>query len=63
MFTNNFHVYNDIPLISIENFDDPLFKDSKYILTSPRSLLACEQLGIKVKFLFSYNFSSKSYLN
>jgi hypothetical protein len=39
----------EIPLITIENFEEPEFKNSKFILTSPRSLLACEKLDIKVK--------------
>ena len=35
--------------INIDNFELPDFEDSKYVLTSPRSLIACENLGIKVK--------------
>ncbi len=34
--------------INIDNFELPDFEDSKYVLTSPRSLIACENLGIKV---------------
>lgn len=36
------------PIIDIENFDRKEFKDSRYVLTSPRSLVACENLGVKV---------------
>ena len=46
--TNAFQVYNEYPLINIDNFEQAEFKDSKFVLTSPRSLLACEHLGIKV---------------
>lgn len=34
--------------INLLNFEDPQFEDSKYILTSPRSLEACSRLNIKV---------------
>ena len=37
--------------INIENFELNQFENSKYVLTSPRSLLACENLSIKVFFL------------
>ena len=30
------------------NFDDPAFRKSRHVLTSPRSLRACANLGIKV---------------
>lgn len=33
--------------INLLNFEDPQFEDSKYILTSPRSLEACSRLNIK----------------
>lgn len=42
------HRTDDNPYISIENFENPEFKDSKWVLTSPRSLLACDNLKIKV---------------
>lgn len=35
--------------IDLYNFDHIDFADSKYVLTSPRSLEACARLGIKVK--------------
>ncbi|KAK2146951.1 hypothetical protein LSH36_577g03010 [Paralvinella palmiformis] len=34
--------------IDLFNFDDPKFENSKYVLTSPRSLEACSRLGVKV---------------
>jgi len=37
--------------INIENFDVAEFENSKYVLTSPRSLIACENLNIRVDFL------------
>ncbi|CAH8516868.1 unnamed protein product [Schistosoma turkestanicum] len=42
MVSNN----DEIPRIDLENFEDPRFRDSKYVLTSPRSLEACANLGI-----------------
>ncbi|KAH9578525.1 hypothetical protein MS3_00010695 [Schistosoma haematobium] len=36
----------NIPRIDLENFEDPQFTDSKYVLTSPRSLEACSRLKI-----------------
>lgn len=39
------------PIIDIENFERKEFKDSRHVLTSPRSLVACENLNIKV-FIF-----------
>nr|CAH8856899.1 unnamed protein product [Trichobilharzia regenti] len=36
----------NIPIIDLENFEDPRFTDSKYVLTSPRSLEACSRLRI-----------------
>ena len=35
--------------IDLNNLDDPRFEDSKYVLTSPRSLEACSALSIKVR--------------
>ena len=35
--------------IDLYNFDHSDFRDSKYVLTSPRSLEACSRLKIKVK--------------
>ena len=35
--------------IDLYNFDHPDFIDSKYVLTSPRSLEACSRLNIKVR--------------
>lgn len=37
--------------IDLYNFDHSDFRDSKYVLTSPRSLEACSRLNIKVKIL------------
>jgi hypothetical protein len=34
--------------LSLENFENEEFKNSKYILTSPRSLHACKNLRMKV---------------
>lgn len=39
--------------IDIDNFELPEFESSKYVLTSPRSLKACEILNIKVNISFS----------
>ncbi|CAH8853823.1 unnamed protein product [Trichobilharzia szidati] len=36
----------NLPVIDLENFEDPRFTDSKYVLTSPRSLEACSRLRI-----------------
>ena len=36
--------------IDLYNFDHIAFCDSKYVLTSPRSLEACARLNIKVKY-------------
>lgn len=33
--------------ISLLNFEDPRFEESKYVLTSPRSLEACARLNFK----------------
>lgn len=35
------------PQINLFNFEDPKFEDSKYVLTSPRSLEACARVGVK----------------
>ncbi|CAG2227404.1 unnamed protein product [Mytilus edulis] len=37
------------PKIHIDffNFEDPVYEDSKYVLTSPRSLEACAKVGVK----------------
>jgi hypothetical protein len=34
--------------INLENFESPQFQDSRYVLTSPRSLEACSKFGIKI---------------
>ncbi|XP_013398820.1 coiled-coil domain-containing protein 177 isoform X4 [Lingula anatina] len=34
-------------MIDLYNFEDPKFEDSRYVMTSPRSLEACSRLGIK----------------
>ena len=39
-----------IPKMDLMNFEDPEFEDSKYVLTSPRSLEACSRLGVKVSY-------------
>ena len=33
--------------IDLFNFEDPVYEDSKYVLTSPRSLEACAKVGVK----------------
>lgn len=33
--------------IDLYNFEDPVYEDSKYVLTSPRSLEACAKVGAK----------------
>ncbi|XP_061167178.1 coiled-coil domain-containing protein 177-like [Saccostrea echinata] len=38
---------NSTPDINLFNFEDPKFEDSKYVLTSPRSLEACARVGVK----------------
>ncbi len=45
--SNNSNISDEQLNINIENFENPEFKDSKYVLTSPRSLQACDKLGIK----------------
>lgn len=39
---------NVLPDVNLDNFESPIFENSKYIITSPRSLLACSRLDIKV---------------
>jgi len=34
--------------INLYNFEDDEFAESPYVLTSPRSLQACDMLGVKV---------------
>lgn len=46
LFTENGSV--SAPQINLFNFEDPKFEDSKYVLTSPRSLEACARVGVKV---------------
>ncbi|KAL3831535.1 hypothetical protein ACJMK2_023276 [Sinanodonta woodiana] len=36
-----------LPRMDLFNFETPEFEDSKYVLTSPRSLEACSRLGVK----------------
>lgn len=38
--------------IDLYNFDHLDFADSKYVLTSPRSLEACARLNVKVESTF-----------
>ncbi|XP_065053785.1 coiled-coil domain-containing protein 177-like isoform X2 [Rhopilema esculentum] len=38
---------NQVPNINLFNFEEPFAENSKYVLTSPRSLKACEIVGIK----------------
>ena len=50
---NKRSVSNSVPIrgqikIDLYNFDHIDFADSKYVLTSPRSLEACARLNIKV---------------
>ena len=45
--------------IDLDNFSSPEFINSKYVLTSPRSLEACAQLKIKV-LQFSLNKNRKN---
>lgn len=44
--------------LDLENFNELRFSDSKYILTSPRSLQSCSNLGIKPVELLSKDFSN-----
>ncbi|TPP63597.1 hypothetical protein FGIG_12448 [Fasciola gigantica] len=37
----------EVPNIDLNNFDDPSFVASRYVLTSPRSLEACANMNIK----------------
>ena len=37
-----------IPELNLYNFEENEFADSKYVLTSPRSLEACDMLNVKV---------------
>ena len=46
--SNQDDALKDIPKMDLMNFEDPEFEDSKYVLTSPRSLEACSRLGVKV---------------
>ena len=41
--------------IDLFNFDEPKFEGSRYVLTSPRSLDACERLGIKVNYFSKFD--------
>ena len=34
--------------MNLFNFEDEEFSERKYVLTSPRSLQACDALGVKV---------------
>ena len=46
--------------IDLYNFEHSDFANSKYVLTSPRSLEACSRLNIKVSNrLFSFDFQNK----
>ncbi|ESP01927.1 hypothetical protein LOTGIDRAFT_238101 [Lottia gigantea] len=36
-----------VPSLDLYNFEDNQYEESKYVLTSPRSLEACSQLGVK----------------
>ena len=37
--------------IDLYNFEEPRFENSRYVLTSPRSLEACSRLNVKVNTL------------
>lgn len=41
---------SDEESINLLNFEQPRFRESRYVLTSPRSLRACANLGLKVQF-------------
>lgn len=43
--------------IDLYNFDDPRFENYRYVLTSPRSIEACQRMGVKVCFE-RYSFSA-----
>ena len=43
------------PNISLMNIEDPQFADSQYVLTSPRSLEACQRLSVKVSLCYTFN--------
>ena len=34
--------------LNLYNFEDEEYAESRYVLTSPRSLMACDMLGVKV---------------
>jgi hypothetical protein len=37
-----------LPELNLYNFEEEEFSGSKYVLTSPRSLEACDMLSVKV---------------
>ena len=39
---------NILPELNLYNFEEDEFVGSKYVLTSPRSLEACDMLNVKV---------------
>ena len=39
--------------LNLYNFEDKEYAESRYVLTSPRSLMACDMLGVKVLLMFS----------
>ena len=45
--------------LDLYNFEEPQFEGSKFVLTSPRSLEACSQLGIKVQSISSSEFRNE----
>lgn len=49
--------------INLFNFEDPKFEDSKYVLTSPRSLEACARVGVKVFIYYEHWELSEFFMN
>lgn len=42
---------DDATQLNLYNFEDEEFAESRYVLTSPRSLMACDMLTIKVNYM------------
>lgn len=50
--------------MNLYNFEDEEFNGSKYVLTSPRSLQACDILGVKVcRPTIPMRFASSEYVD
>jgi hypothetical protein len=55
--------FTHVESIDLLNFTDPKFSQSQYILTSPRSLKACNNLGIKPLELLPASFEDHCKIN